>query len=89
MTYNLPDFHDALLVFHYGVHSRSTLSYKDIDIWNSVRMQLRAVQDDDLILPPQTVMASPRLGLYNFVLVKEAHNAKYSGIQGNLIVRAQ
>ena len=88
-TYNLPDFHDVLLVFHYGVRSRSTLSYKRVDIWNSVRMQLRAVQSEDCILSPQTVMACPRLGLYNFVLVKEAYNTSCSGIQGNWTLRAQ
>ena len=86
-TYNLPDFRDALLVFHHGVRGRSTLrlSYKRIDIWNSVRMQLRAVQNEDFILLPQTVKACPRSGLYNFVLVKEAHYASYSGIQGSLV----
>ena len=84
--YDLPDFYDALLVFHYGVRSRSTLAYRKIDIWNNVRMQLRAIQNEDFILPPQTVMACPRLGLYNFVLVKEAHNASCSGIQGKLTI---
>ena len=88
-TYNLPDFNDVLLVFHYGVRSRATTSYKRVDIWNSVRMQLSAVQSEYCILSPQTVMACPRLGLYNFVLVKEAYNTSCSGIQGNWTLRAQ
>lgn len=82
--YQLPDLFESLSTF-YG---RSALPYTEVDIWTSVRMQLRAVHDEDLILSPYTVIARPddhhHPGLYNFVLVKDDHNAGFSGIRGEV-----
>lgn len=81
-TYGLPDFYDKLLLFH--GHHCSTLHYEEVDIWNGVRIQLRAVQDEDSVLPPITVLAcpmGPREGPCNFVLVKDVTDACW-GIRG-------
>lgn len=81
--FGLPDFHDLLLTFH--GRNRSVLRYEEVDIWDGVRMQLRSVQDDELILPPLTVKAcpeGPQNGVCNFVLVKDEADANCSGIRG-------
>ena len=88
-TFDLPDFLDALLTYHLGTLSSS---YEEIDVWDSVRMQLRATQDEELILPPQTVKAcphGPRSGLCNFVLVKDGPDGYCSGIRGKLSMKAR
>lgn len=82
--YELPDLFETLSTFH----GCPALPYKTADIWTSVRMQLRAVHDEDVILTPYTVTARPNdtshLSLYNFVLVKDAHDANCSGIRGDV-----
>lgn len=48
-------------------------------------MKLRAIHNEDLILPPYTVLVRPddvsHLGLYNSVSVKEELEANCSGIR--------
>lgn len=65
------------------------LPCKGLDCWDSVRMQMTAVHDDTIFMPPLTVLATPpktktRLpdGRYNFVLVKEHRDARMKGIRG-------
>lgn len=53
-------------------------------------MQLRSVQDDEVVLPLLTVAAIPPgpelpSGLYNFVLIRQPPGAGFIGIQGGRI----
>ncbi len=88
-TYKLPDF---LTTFINYFNSTSSFHWREVteipitsvDIWNNVRLQLKTVQDENVLTVPQTVMASPPseglpFGFCNFVLFAESE-PPYVGI---------
>ncbi len=87
--YELPDFVTAMCdyfnstsAFHWGAVSE--IPFKSIDVWNNIRLQLKTVQDDNILTPPQKVMAEPPsemspFGYCNFVLFAESEPS-YVGI---------
>ncbi len=91
--YKLPDFVTA--IFNYfnsppggSFHWKevSEIPFTCIDVWDHVRIQLRTVQDDNILTAPQTVMAAPPsetlpFGYCNFVLfIERAGEPSYVGI---------
>ncbi len=62
------------------------IPFTSVDAWKYVRLQLKTVQDDSKLAPPQTVMAAPPseefpFGWCNFVLVREdLEDISYIGI---------
>lgn len=90
--YNLPNLRHALTQYFIGVsrsrdHALRALPFVALDMWSYVRIQLRTIQDMDLVLPPQTVTASPPstkepFGLCNFVLVKDSADLQVRGVIG-------
>ncbi len=99
-AYGLPDFRRVLNDYYFGfnrsqAHARGALPFVSINIWSYVRMQMRLLQDNDMVCPPQTVTAFPPCeekpyGHCNFVLVKDSADAnmltrsRTIGIQGSL-----
>ncbi len=63
------------------------LPFDQIDVWDRVRLQLRATQSEKALLSPETVLALPPskempLGHCNFVLVKNPPESSHAGIRG-------
>ena len=96
IKYGLADLHGQLMTFRRTSKHGQRLSrakhppieiFSKLKTWTKVRMQLRSVQDEELVLPLLTVAAIPPSvdlpsGLYNFVLVRQPSDAAYMGIQG-------
>ncbi len=89
--YELPKLNSLLLqrsVLRIGVQYKQIQPHiKYIDCWDRVRLQLRSLDNDNIVLQPTTVMAMPPsddlpFGLYNFVLVKDAGNSNHQSIHG-------
>lgn len=100
-VYHLPDLRRVLNDYYYGynrsfAHSVGSLPFLSMNIWSYVRMQMRVLQDNNLVYPPQTVVAFPPdkdegrpFGHCNFVLVKASadtspftDNRSYRSIAG-------
>lgn len=87
--YKLPDFVSAILDYFNGTGlfrwtEVREIPFTSVDVWNYVRMQLKTVQDDNILTVPQTVSAAPPsdkspYGHCNFVLFIESEPS-YVGI---------
>lgn len=75
-------------------HSGCQLPFSNVDVWDHVQLQLRATQDELIILPFQTVQALPPdpgndmpFGRCNFVLIDNSKkdNLNANGINNNYI----
>lgn len=75
--YSIPNLDSDLIAFFNAgdeESGRAHLPFSLLDCWDRVRLQLRCEYDDNIMMPMQTVMASPPSstlpsGLCNFVLV--------------------
>lgn len=86
-VYRLPDLRRALNDYYFGysrahAHIEGSLPFISMNIWTYARMQMRVLQDNNLVYPAQTVMAYPPsedkdlpFGHCNFILVKASADA--------------
>ncbi len=87
--YGIRGFEDALHEFTCGRDSSKAVGFKNIDVWSSIRMQCFSQQDQDIILPPQTVQAlqpSSKLPFCRCNVILIRGGAKKTGdIQGHFL----
>lgn len=75
--FSIPNLRSTLLAYFNALADdphQQFLPFAEIDCWDRVRLQLKCEYDENVIVPQQTVMASPPSsdwpsGLFNFVLV--------------------
>ena len=80
LQYEVPNFIDDLRRYFLGPRARHFvhLPFSLLSTWWRVRIQLKDPQDPGVLLPPQTIQASPQVkvgkatypGRYNFVLLQ-------------------
>lgn len=83
-VYHLPDLRRVLNDYYFGysrayAHTEGSLPFLSMIIWTYMRVQMRVLQDSNLVYPPQTVAAFPPsedkdrpFGYCNFVLVSSS-----------------
>ncbi len=98
--FELQELHHALNDYYHGFSRARAqwyrpLPFQAMKIWYSVRMQLRATQNEEVILPALKVMASPptqekTFGHCNFVLVRDGADsmARTTGVCGEINIGA-
>ena len=103
LYYTLTHFREDLRSYFLGprVRQDATLPFSSISIWDRVRVQLRNPQDEELVIEPCTVLATPRInhgkgkqvatGRFNFILLHRDDNSGNSndfGVRGAFCLKS-